>query len=297
MVYSPTLGLQVAETIQYVEEGITQSTFGVFPTNPAMLWIGADMNYSDSADMGSILIRNLGSEDLKYILPGAENFELDLDYALQTSTFAKYFVNSQGGGSGSIDASLSMLIAPKISTTTEYLVATGCRPDSGSIEWKLGKEIRAKAKIYAQLLAAYTATSPIGTGSFASDPGTNPWKFTDPGASGITIGAVAYDIQELTVSFNRNLQRVRSIGQATSKFLVPGVRDITFDVMIMLEDPANYSAELGGTLQTIVAPLKNGTSTLTLSNAVFKKVGKSIKVGSEVIYEKYTGVCESASLT
>jgi hypothetical protein len=295
--YTPTLGLLVADTIQYVEEGLNLANFGVFPTNPAMQWIGADMNYSDSADVGSILIRNLGSEDLKYITPGATEFELDVDYAMQTSTFAKYFANAQGGGSGSIDASLSMLIAPKVSGTVEYLVATGCRPDSGSIKWQLGKELRATAKLFAQNLAAYTTASPIGTGTFASDPGTAPWKFTDPGASGITVGSAAYDVQELTVNFNRNMQRIRAIGSQNVKYLVPGVRDITFDLTILLEDVGAYSAELNGTLQTITAPLKNGTSTLTLSNAVFKKVGKSIKVNSEVIMEKYTGVAESAALT
>jgi hypothetical protein len=294
--YSPSLGLQVAETIQYVEEGTTQSTYGIFPTNPTMLWIETDMEYSDSADMGTIMVRNLGKEDLTYLVTGAQSYEVELKYSLQTSTFAKYFVNSQGGGSGSIDASLSMVIAPKISGTTYYLEATGCRPDSGSISWELGKTLQASAKLVAQNLAAYTTTSPIGTGTWASDPGTAPWTFTSPGASGITIGGVAYDLQDLKVNFNRNLQKIRAIGGPLVKFLAPGVRDITFDVTIMLEDPAVYSAELNGTLQTIVAPLKSSTSTLTLNNAVFKKVGKSIKVG-DVIYEKYSGVAETATLT
>src|SRR5579875_2197978 len=105
MSYSPSTGLQVAETAQYVEE----STFGVLPANPAMQWIGTDMQYSDSADLGSILIRNIGFEDLRTVVKGADNYEVDLDYALQTSAFLKYLVNAQGGGSGSIDKSLSLI--------------------------------------------------------------------------------------------------------------------------------------------------------------------------------------------
>ncbi len=127
MSYIPSLGLQVAETAQFVEE----STFGTFPTSPTMNWIGVDMQYSDSADMGAIKIRNLGSKYLKYVMKGAENYDLTLDYAIQTSTFAKYLVNSRGGGSGSIDKSLSIVIAPKVGGTTEYLQILGCRPDSG----------------------------------------------------------------------------------------------------------------------------------------------------------------------
>ncbi|MHB1868415.1 MAG: phage tail tube protein [Nitrososphaerales archaeon] len=294
MSYTPTLGLQVAETAQYAEE----STFGTFPTNPALAWVGSDMQYSDSADMGSIKIRNLGSEDLKYVLKGADNYDLTLDYAIQTSAFAKYLVNSQGSGSGSIDKSLAILIAPKINGVAQYLAALGCRPDSGSIKWQLGKELRANVKMFAQSIQAYNVGPPssFGSGSFAADPGTNPWVFTDPGSSGITIGGTAFDINDLTISFNRNLERVRAIGQSTAKYIVPSVRDITFDVTILLEATSNYSALLNGTSQTIVAPLKSGTSTLTLSNAFFVKQGKSIQC-KNILMEKYSGAAESAVLT
>ena len=292
MSYTPTLGLQVAEVAQYVEE----TTFGALPSNPSMQWIGTDIQYSDSADMGSIKLRNLGSEDLKYVLKGADNYELTLEYAIQTSAFLKYLVNSQGGGAGSIDKSLSILIAPKINGTIEYLQALGCRPDSGSIKWQLGKELRANVKLYAQSIPAYTSTSPIGTGSWSSDPGSNPWIFTDPGASGITIGGTAYDINDLTINFNRNLIRQRAIGQSTSKYIVPSIREISGDITILLESTTNYTALINNTSQTIVAPLKSGVSVLTLSNAYFVKQGKSIQV-KDILMEKYSFVCESASLT
>ena len=292
MSYVPSLGLQVVNTAQYVEE----ATFGTFPSNPAMNWIGTDMQYSDNADMGSIKYRNLGSEDLKGVIKGADDYDVTLDFAVQTSTFLKYLVNAQGGGSGSIDKSLSLLIEPKVNGTSEFVEILGAKPDSGSIKWQLGKEIRGNVKLFSQSIPAYTSSSPIGSGSFASDPGSNPWIFTDPGSSGITIGGTAYDISELTASFNRNEQRIRAIGQSTARYIVPSVRDITFDVAILLEATANYAALLGDTSQTIVAPLKNGTSTLTLTNAFFVKQGKSIQV-KDVIYEKYTGVAESAALT
>ncbi|MGI0086288.1 MAG: phage tail tube protein, partial [Nitrososphaerales archaeon] len=193
MVNSPSLGLLAAHSAEYVEE----SSFGVFPTNPTLLWIGTDLEYSDSADMGSILVRNIGKEDLTAVTLGAQDYEVDLQYAPQSSAFAKYFANSQGGGAGSIDESLSLLISPKISGTTNFLQALGCRPDSGSIAWALGKEIMIKVKLFAQSIAAYVTTDPVGSGTHATDPGTNPWIFTDPGASGITIGGTAFDIQDL----------------------------------------------------------------------------------------------------
>ncbi|MHB8565728.1 MAG: phage tail tube protein [Nitrososphaerales archaeon] len=292
MSYSPSLGLLAAHSIEYVEE----AAFGTFPTNPTMQWIGTDMQYSDSADMGSISFRNLGSEDLKGVLKGADKYDVSLDYAIQSSTFLKYLVNAQGTGSGSIDKSLSMLITPKIVGAAQYLQILGARHDSGSIKWQVGKETRASVKLQAQSMQPYTTTDPTGSGSHASDPGTSPWIFTDPGASGITIGGTAYDIQDATVSFNRNAQRVDVIGQSTSKYIVPSVRDITFDITVMLEATSNYSALLNNTSQSIVLPLKSGTSTLTLSNAFFKKQGKSIQTKA-IIFEKYSGLAESAALT
>jgi|SRR5579875_609354 len=292
MSYSPTLGLKVVQTAQYVEE----STFGAFPSNPTMNWIGTDMQYSDSVDMGSFKYRNLGSEDLKGVEGGAQKYEITLDYAIQNSTFLKYLVNSQGGGSGSIDKSLSMLLEVPINGTNQFMEILGARPDSGSIKWQLGKELRANVKLEAQSLPAYSTSSPIGTGAFASDPGTSPFMFTDPGSGGIMVGGTAYDVNDLTVNFARNLQRVGVIGQATSKYILPSVRDITGDITLILESVSNYSAMLNNTAQTIVAPLKSGTSTLTLSNAFFIKQGKSIQV-KDIIYEKYSFVAESATLT
>ncbi len=291
MSYTPSLGLQVVNTVQYIEEAI----YGTLPASPSMNWIGVDMKYEDNAENKQILIRNLGSEDLRYVVSGAQDYEVDLDYALQTSTFLKYLVNSQGGGSGSIDKSLSLVIEPKVNASNEFIQALGCRPDSGSIKWQLGKEIRVSMKLFAQLIAAY-ASSITGIG-WASDPGTNPWVFTDPGASGITIGGTAYDINDLTVNVSRNLSKQRFLGQATVRYLPPTVRDISGDVTIMLETTANYSALLNNTSQTMVLPLKNGTSTLTLSNTYFKKQSKSIQVTKDVIFEKYSFVCESATLT
>ncbi|MHB8603519.1 MAG: phage tail tube protein [Nitrosotalea sp.] len=292
MSYSPTLGLKVVQTAQYVEE----ATFGVFPTNPLMKWIGTDMQYSDSADMGSVKYRNLGSEDLKGVLPGEQKYEITLDYAIQNSVFAKYLVNSQGGGTGTIDESVSLLLEVPINSVNQFLQVLGARHDSGSIKWQLGKETRANVKLQAQSIPAYTSTSPIGTGSFASDPGTSPFMFTDPGAGGITIGGVAFDIQELTVNFNRNAQRVNVIGQGVSKYIVPSIRDITGDITIILESTANYADLLNSTGISIVAPLKTGTSVLTLSNAFFVKQGKSVQV-KDIVYEKYSFVAETASLT
>lgn len=294
MSYVPTTSQLMLRPLEYVEE----SSFGVFPTNPAMQWIGVGQEIDPKPNMKNIKVRNLASEDLKYETLGAQMYQLDISYNPQNSSFAKYLVNSQGGGSGSIDKSLSLLASPKINGTGEFLEILGARPDSGKISWEVGKPISIDVSLLAKSIPAYTTTDPVGTGSHASDPGTNPWIFTDPGASGITIGGTAYDIRSLSVSFKRNLQAVGVIGQGTPQYVVPTMREITFDVTIILEATAPYSALLAGTQQTIVAPLKSGTSTLTLSNAFFEQLKMKFQSDSKnVIEETYSGTAMTATLT
>src|SRR5438445_13700050 len=106
----PVGGWGVVKLPQYVEE----AAYGTFPTNPAMQWISPIASADLKADMQSVMIPQLGIEDLKYIIKGAEQYTFDLEYPMQNSTFAKYGVNAQGGGAGSIDKSLSLLFSAKL---------------------------------------------------------------------------------------------------------------------------------------------------------------------------------------
>ena len=296
--YTPSTFANIAHTAEFVEEGTTAATFGVFPTNPTMLWIGANLQYDDTPNTNTIQLMNLGSEDLKYILKGKETYDITLSYVPQNSTFLKYLVNSQGGGTGSIDASLSMLIAPKINGVTNYLKVVGARPDSGSIKWQSGKELAVSVSLVSKAIPAYVTSDPIGTGSHASDPGTNPWKFDDPGAGALTLAGTAYDFLDASVSFKRNLDRsLVPIGQAQVAYLPPLERSITGDITIMLEDATVYDTYLlTAAPQTLVLPLKSGTSTLTLSNCVLEKLKRTYKVKATNV-ESYSFVAESAVLT
>ena len=82
----PTGGWLVLKNPQYVEE----VTYGTFPTNPAMSWIGVVGSCQPRADMQSIMVPQVGTEDLKYILKGGEVYSIELEYGLQNSTFTKY---------------------------------------------------------------------------------------------------------------------------------------------------------------------------------------------------------------
>ena len=293
MSITPSGGWFVVKNPQYVEE----TTYGTFPTNPAMNWIGAVDNFDPKADMQSIMVPQVGTEDLRYILKGAEVYTMDLEFGLQTSTFAKYGIGSQGGGAGTIDKSLSVLFSAKLNTVENYVQVLGSRIGSFTISSQTGQLTKAKCQLQAKAIPLPSSVSPIGSGSFATDPASNPWTFYDGGANPVTIGAVNPDVREFSVTFERNLERLHVLGQSQQKFLPPKQRRITGSFTIVWEDVNQYTNLTSDTGVTITWVLKTATSTLTLSGCKLHKLDDFKFSPTEVVYEKYGFSALTASMT
>ena len=290
---SPSGGWFVVKNLQYAEE----ATFGTFPTNPAMNWIAVVGNVDLKADMQSILVPQIGTEDLKYILKGSETYSMDVEYAFQNSTFAKYATQLQGGGAGSIDKSLSILFSAKLSGTENFVQLLGSRLGDFTISGKYGDLIRAKGTVTAKAIPVPGTSSPIGSGSFASDPGTNPWAFYDGGANPVTIGAANPDVREIQVTFSRNLEKLHVLGQSQVKFLPPKQRRISGTFTIVWEDENQYTNLTSATSNTITWVLKSAVSTLTMPGCELTKLDTWKFDPTEVVYEKYAFTALTASLS
>ncbi len=277
-----------------------EATYGTFPTNPAMNWIGVVSSCGPRADMQSIMIPQVGTEDLKYIIKGAEVYTVELEYGLQNSTFAKYATQSQGGGAGTIDKSLSLLFSAKLggqTGTENFLQLLGSRIGSFTLSTRIGELTRARSQVQGKAIPVPSATNPIGTGSFATDPATNPWSFYDGGTNPITIGAVNPDVREISVTFERNLERLHVLGQSQQKFLPPKHRRITGNFTILWEDTNQYTNLTSDTGVTISWILKSATSTLSLSNCKIHRLEDFPFQPTEIVVEKYGFTALTASLT
>src|SRR3990172_3018522 len=236
----PTGGWMVLKNPQYAEE----SVYGTFPTNPVMLGIGVVGSCQPRADMQSVMVPQVGTEDLKYILKGAETFTVELEYALQHSSFAKYATNAQGGGAGTIDKSLSLLFSAKlggISGTENYLQLLGSRIGSLTLSTRVGELLKARCQISGKALPVPTTSNPIGSGSFATDSAFTPWAFYDGGTNPVMIGGVNPDVREISVTFERNLERLHVLGASQQKFMPPKHRRISGTFTILWEDTTQYS--------------------------------------------------------
>ena len=292
----PTDGWLVLKNPQYVEE----VTYGTFPTNPAMSWIGVVDNCQPRADMQSIMVPQVGTEDLKYIIKGAETYTVEVEYALQNSTFAKYATQAQGGGAGTIDKSLSLLFSAKLggqSGTENYLQLLGSRVGSLTLSTRIGELVKARCQITGKALPIPFTTSPIGSGNFATDPATTPWAFYDGGTNPVTVAAANPDVREISVTFERNPERLHVLGASQQKYLPPKHRRITGTFTILWEDTAQYTNLANDTGVTITWILKTATSTLTLNNCKIHRLEDFPFQPTEVVVEKYAFTALTASLT
>jgi hypothetical protein len=262
-----------------------------------MNWIGAVDNFDPKADMQSIMVPQVGTEDIKYILKGAEVYTMDIEFGLQTSTFAKYGITGQGGGAGTIDKSLSVLFSAKLNTVENFVQILGSRIGSFTISSQTGQLTKAKCQLQAKAIPIPSTTNPIGTGAFATDPATNPWTFYDGGANPVTIGAVNPDVREFSATFERNLERLHVLGQSQQKFLPPKQRRITGSFTIVWEDINQYTNLTSDTGVTITWVLKTATSTLTLTGCKIHKLDDFKFSPTEVVYEKYGFNALTASIT
>ncbi len=265
-----------------------------------MLWIGNGVSIDPRGDMRSILTPQLGSEDLKFIQKGQEEYIAELEYNLQTSTFAKYGIQAAGGGVGTIDKSLSLLLSAKlggVAGTENYIQILGSRINSLTLAGRVGELTRARLQIWAKQNPDPSATSPVGTGSFATDPASAPWTFYDGGANPVTIGALTPDVKEINVTFDRNLERVPILGDSKQKFLVSKHRRISGTLTILWQAITAYNKMTTDNENTITWVLKTAVSTLTLTGCKLTRLEQHRFEPTELVLERYSFTAKTASIT
>lgn len=290
----PTGGYLVVKQPQYVEE----STFGTTPAaSPILNWIGIIDNFDPTVDIQAQYIRQVGSEDAIKSILGKETYQAKLEYLLQNSAFAKYATQAQGGGAGTIDKSLSILTSVKIAGTENYIFLKGSRIKSFKLSGKPGEPLKASADIIAKQKTTPSTTHGLTTPTFATDPATAPWNFNDGGANPVTWGALALDVTEINVSFERNLEPIYVLGDTKLKYLPPKAREITGDFTVTWDETTKYADLVALTERTLSWVLKSATSTLTLSNVSLKKLDSLAMKPEDVIFEKYSFTARSASLS
>jgi len=268
-----------------VVEYATETTFGTFPTNPAMNWIGLVQSFVANIETLHEEYRTLkasGATD-KLQIEGAvktgQAIEIDLEYILQNWNFFQYGMSSSGGGTLTDDlASLTLgLISPD--STAKYAKLSGVKIDSMSVEIPENDV----AKCTMKLLGAHvdtTADNPwsttdyIGTGSHATKSATAPIAWTD--VTNITWGGSTIsnaEIGGIKFEINNNLEAIKDVYGTTStkvSAIEPAKREIKATLTLRKEAIDAIAADaIGFTSQDLVLTI--GAKTLTFTGARIAK--------------------------
>jgi hypothetical protein len=287
-------GWLVPKKLEYVEE----NSYGITPASPSYSQIGYNALVNINAPTNLTPLLQPGSEDPQVLQERRiDEYNIDVQYRPYDTVFAKYGVNAQGGGSGTIDKSLSLAMSILLGggPTETFIQALGCRIDNIRIGGKAGGPITVKAKIACRNIPVPSTT--ILAGTFAANPSTVPIQFKDGGAQPVSIGGTQYNINSINIQADRGLDRIPQPGTNIAQIILPTTRKITGTVGIVWLTTANYSQLVNDTPFTLVWTLKTGGSTLTLTGCRFKMLSSLSLTPISTVYEQYALEAVSGILT
>jgi hypothetical protein len=250
-------------------------------------------------DPKMLVVPQPGSEDPMTIQGGAANeITWDVTYRMTDTKFAKYGVNAQGGGTGTIDKSLTLLMSVKLSATTEtWIILQGARPNITLISGRAGGVLEARIIGKSQTMPIPVQSDPGYT--YATSSTAQPIQLKDGGLTPFTIGGLSYDVNNITVNVNRNLSIIPQPGSHSPQIILPQNREVTGTFGICWETLALFSvlgteasAPMVWTLSTSL------NSTLTISSTQFTKLNSlQFSNGDPAVIENYAFQASATALT
>lgn len=285
----------IVKELQFCEE----SSYGILPASPVFTPVGYEPRIMFRFDPRMVPVPQPGSEDIMTIQGGAANeITWDVTYRMTDSIFARYGVNAQGGGAGTIDKSLTLLMSVLLSATTEtWIILQGARPNITMISGRSGGHLEARIIGKSQAFPTPVQLNPGFT--YATSSTAQPIQLKDGGLTPLTISGVSYDVNNITVNVNRNLSIIPQPGSHSPQIILPQNREVTGNFGICWETTALFNILGTQTAQPMVWTLSTGLgSALTITSTQFTKLNSlQFSMGDPAIIENYAYQSSSASLT
>ena len=281
--------------LQFSEE----AAYGALPASPTFTPVGYEPRVMFRFDPKMLAIPQPGNEDPETIQAGNSNeITWDVSYRMTDTTFAKYGVNAQGGGSGTIDKSLTLLMSVQLNATTEtWIILQGARPDITIISGRAGGVLEARIIGKSQTMPVPVQSDPGYT--YATSSTAQPIQLKDGGLTPLTIAGVPYDVTSITVNVNRNLSILPQPGSHAPQIILPQNRQITGSFGICWETlglltllGTQAGPNMVWTLSTSLG------STLTVGSTQFTKLNSlQFSNGDPAVVENYAYQGSFATLT
>jgi len=187
--------------VYYVEE----ATYGTTPTNPAMLCIGVIQEIEPALDPRNIVLRGIGSRNVKAIRKGLRHIDLKLVYTPQNWDFFNYTRSLK---------STSVEVYYEKTSGIISLNHKGCKVDRAKVEVSIEDPVKVTMDLIGQDVAV--ATAKIGA-SYEPEPSTNPLTGSDCSIS--KAGVEITRFSDFSFEITNNLKR-QPVIRATTPYLI-----------------------------------------------------------------------------
>jgi hypothetical protein len=185
----------------YVEE----TTYGTTPTNPAMLCIGVIQEIEPALDPRNIVLRGIGSRNVKAIRQGLRNIDLKIVYTPQNWNFFNYVRELK---------STSVEVYYEKTSGIVSLNHKGCKVDRAKVDVSIEDQVKVTMDLIGQDLAVGTAK--VGA-SYETEPTANPLTGSDCSIS--KAGVEITRFSDFSLEIVNNLQR-QPVIRATTPYLI-----------------------------------------------------------------------------
>lgn len=278
--------------MQELTRGTTPAapTFAAIPTR----------EFSPVPSIENIKYRKLGSPDLYKGIKVREVYDFSISYAPIDTTLLGAMINLTG--TENRDKSYTFLISQKhnnAGTLTEmYQIARGASISSVTITVNSGEVVTVDSDWIASTISDWSTTSGLTTPTYASALTQTPWSTVTTGANPLTWNAVTYDVRNFSCTVNQNPDRVMVLGDTSTRWVQPTIREITFDMDVVWKDTTLQADAKSHTPRSMSFNLNStGPKTLTFTDATIESYDETVSADStEAKVTSYSGYAGTVSI-
>ena len=227
------------KVLQYVGEGDTVTTpasFGVTPTNPTFTAVGKVTDINLQPDIQHSDTDVLGNEDVIDAIKTQENYSFSISFEMTDTTLINYAFSASGGGTGSIDESLTFMFSEYLDGTENYTAMYGCRPSNCTVNLDRGVWTATMTFVCKEITVP-SATSPWAaeTPTFASETSSATLTHSDAGADPFTWNSVAYPESRFSCTVTRGMAVQAVNGNLKIIYCKASTRRVDFSVDVFVK--------------------------------------------------------------
>ncbi len=227
------------KTLQYVGEGDSVSTpslYGVTPTDPTFIAVGKVTDLNLQPDIQHQDSDVLGNEDIIDAVKTGELHAFQISFEMRDTALIDYAFSPSGGGTGSIDESLSFMFSEYLNGVENWTVMRGCRPTSCTCTLNMGVW-EASMTFIAQDITVPSATDPwtAETETLATEPATAAMSHSGAGADPFTHNAIIYPESRFSTTVTRGMGVQKVNGIDTIVYCKASTRRVEFSVDALIK--------------------------------------------------------------